>query len=190
MRVGRTSPGAALLMMLLLGCSDRDGIVEVSWQVEDASLERLYPLGFESDTCELSSASTEQSTGARYDLRVRLTIAFNTDACAADHSTADCQVIEPILFPCNRFRGTALDVPPSAEDDESDPGYLMVVEPMIDPTDAEPFVASSTCIASPGPRVRRVRAGRITDLEVYQFIVLAIEHDEGQLLDIEACRPP
>lgn len=160
----------ALVMLGSCGEGGGDGIVEVYWQFDDAELERLYPLGELPDTCELESRS-----GIDYALLVRLTIARNTEACAEDWANPDCQVIAPITFSCDRFRGTALSVPVSAEDDGSDPGYLMVVEAVIDPTDTEPFVPERSCLAGPGPRVRRVKPGRITDLEIYQFIVLAID---------------
>jgi hypothetical protein len=64
----------------------------------------------------------------------------------------------------------------------------MIVEAMVDPTDTSPFVPISSCLTAPGPRVRQVRPGRITDLELYQFVVHAIDN-QGLLLDIDACRP-
>jgi hypothetical protein len=179
----RRLAGASLVLSLLGSCSDGDGIVEVYWQFEDAELHRVYPAGIEPDTCELESQG-----GVRYDLRVRLTIVENTPSCVDDWSNPDCQVIEPLLFPCNRSRGTALSVPPSAAEDGTDPGYLMVVEALVDPTDTSAFVPDSSCVTGPGPRVRQVRPGRITDLEIFQFIVAAIDN-QGQLLDIDACRP-
>jgi hypothetical protein len=173
-----------LLLPLSLGaCTDGDGIVEVYWQFDDADLRRIFPVGVEPDTCELTSES-----GVRYDLRVRLTIVENSEACSEDWTNPDCQIIEPLIFPCNRSRGTALSVPPSAADDGTDPGYLMVVETLVDPTDTAAFVPASSCVGGAGPRVRQVRPGRITDLEVYEFIVQAI-NNQGQLLDIDACRP-
>lgn len=174
---------ASALLLSLSSCSQGDGIVEVYWQFEDAELQRVYPVGVEPDTCEFESQS-----GILYDLRVRLTIVENTESCRDDWTNPDCQIIEPLLFPCNRSRGTALSVPASAAEDGTDPGYLMVVEALVDPTDTEPFVPKSSCVAGPGPKVRQVRPGRITDLEVYQFIVEAIDN-QGLLLDIDACRP-
>ena len=165
-----------------LGCGESDGIVEVYWQIEDARLERVYPQGQRSDTCEFHSQS-----GIRYDLRVRLTIVENTPDCTLDWSSEACQVIEPVLFPCNRSRGTAKSVPPSDLELADEPGYLMVVEALIDPTDTEPFVPSSSCMVGPGPRVREVRPGRITDLEVYQFVFSALDHANAQI-DIDSCR--
>jgi hypothetical protein len=175
---------ASLLLPLLGSCSDGNGIVEVYWQFNDADLRRVYPVGVEPDTCELESQS-----GVRYDLRVRLTIVANTQTCIDDWNDPGCEVIEQLLFPCNRSRGTALEVPPSATDDEDDPGYLMIVETMVDPTDTSAFVPDSSCVTGPGPRVRQVRPGRITDLELYQFVVHAIDTRDVLLLDIDACRP-
>lgn len=194
----RYAIGCALAALVLLGaCGDPDGIVEVYWQFDDAKLERLFPLGEYPTTCEFESQS-----GIRYDLRVQLTIVENTQACTDDPTSAECQVIEPKLFPCNRFRGTALSVPVSANPDGDDPGYLMFVEAVIDPTDTPPFVPSPACLSGPGPRVRHVRPGRITDLEIYQFVFAALDvealreaedSDPGSssalLIDIDACRP-
>ena len=173
----------SLALVSLASCGEGDGIVEVYWQFEDSNLRRIFPVGVEPDTCEFESMS-----GVRYDLRVQLTIVENTESCRDDWSNVDCQVIAPLLFPCNRSRGTALSVPPSAADDGTDPGYLMVVQTMVDPTDTDPFVPDESCVAGAGPRVRQVRPGRITDLEVYEFIVQAIDYPE-LLLDIDACRP-
>jgi hypothetical protein len=179
----RRTAALSLVLSLLGSCSDGDGIVEVYWQFVDVELQRVYPAGAEPDTCAFASES-----GVRYDLRVRLTIIENTPSCVDDRENPDCQVIEPMLFPCNRSRGTALSVPPSAADDGTDPGYLMIVETLVDPTDTSPFVPVSSCVSGPGPRARQVRPGRITDLEIYQFIVAAIDN-QGQPLDIESCRP-
>ena len=169
------------IALLASACTEEPGIVEVYWQFEDRNLERIFPQGDVADTCEFTSAS-----GIRYDLRVRLTVVENTDACAATPDDPACQIIEPVLFPCNRQRGTADPVPISARDD-SDPGYLMFVEAVIDPTDGPPFVPNSTCLVGPGPRVRKVRPGRITDLEVYEFIVEAVTLGD-YALDIDSCR--
>jgi hypothetical protein len=171
----------ALAVLLLAGCGERDGIVELYWQFDDTKLRRIYPLGVEADTCGLQSQTVD------YDLRVRLNVLENTQACLDDPSNVDCQVVEPMLFPCNRPRGTALHVPPS-ETEAGDPGYLMLVDLVIDPADADPFVPLATCVARPGPRVRQVRAGRITDLEIYEFILLTVDID-GEPLDLDACRP-
>jgi hypothetical protein len=173
-----------LLGAILLsgGCAEGEGIVEVYWQFEDRNLRRIFPQGDVSDTCEFVSAS-----GIRYDLRVRLSVTENSEACTAAPDDPGCPVIEPIVFPCNRRRGTAGSVPVSARDDGSDPGYLMIVEAVIDPTDGPAFVPNSTCLVGPGPRVRKVRPGRITDLEVYQFVVDAVTIGD-YALDLDACR--
>jgi hypothetical protein len=104
----RRAAALSLVLSLLGSCTDGDGIVEVYWQFLDVELDRVYPAGVAPDTCEIASAS-----GVRYDLRVRLTILENTPSCVDDWENPDCQVIEPLLFPCNRSRGTALWGPPT-----------------------------------------------------------------------------
>jgi hypothetical protein len=181
---------AGLALLALLGCGPDEGVVEVYWQFEDAQLDRIYPLGWRTSTC----AFTDRA-GDNYDIVVRLTIAHYTDACAEDHTDPSCHVVEPETFGCLTSRGTVTDVPPSSQDateTDDDPGYLMVVEPVIVPEASEAFVPISTCIGRPGPRVRRVRAGRITDLEIHEFIVHALDPAaEGNLrrIDLAACRP-
>jgi hypothetical protein len=169
-------------LVALPGCAEGEGIVEVYWQFEDAQLRRIYPPGDRFDTCDFTSGS-----GVTYDLRVRLSVIENTDACASQSDDPACQIIEPLLFPCNRFRGTANPVPVSAGADGTDPGYLMFVEAVIVPEGGEPFVPNPDCLLGPGPRVRKVRPGRATDLEVWQFIVSAVT-TENYALDIDGCR--
>ena len=62
-----------------------------------------------------------------------------------------------------------------------------VVEALIDPTDTPAFVPVSECIRSPGPRVRKVSPGRITDLELQQFIITQPDLTAGTA-DLDACR--
>ncbi len=186
----RTSLLAGLAVIAIaLGCGAEHGVVEVYWQFEDATLDRIYPLGYRTTTCSFLDRS-----GAKFDIRVQLTLAHYTDACAEDHTPSSCHVVEPQRFDCARARGTITDVPPSTADAsaiDSDPGYLMIVEPVIVPADGEAFVPASTCIGRPGPRVRRVRPGRIADLEVHEFVVHALDPDAlGDLarVDLDACQ--
>lgn len=175
-----------LLALAPASCGSEVGIVEVYWQVEDASLRRIYPPGDRTSTCAFTDLD-----GANFDLRVRLTIVHATDACALTPEDAACQVVAPLVFECLRARGTVTDVPPSSTDASEggdDPGYLMFVEPLIVPEQGEAFVARSTCIGYPGPRKRRVRAGRITDLEVHSLVFHALAGADAKV-DLDACRP-
>jgi hypothetical protein len=180
----------ALVALSGSGCGRDEGVVEVYWQFEDATLERVYPLGYRATSCGFTDRS-----GIEFDLRIQLTIVHYTDECAADHTDPACQLVEPRLFDCERARGTITGVPPSSEDasaTNSDPGYLMLVEPVIVPASGDSFVPTSTCIGRPGPRVRRVRPGHISDLEVHQFILHALDPSAEagmKLIDLEACRP-
>lgn len=179
--------GIGVALALAGGCAEGEGIVEVNWQFEDKDLQRIYPPGARSDTCGFISVDE-----IPYDLRVRLSVIENSEACAMGVEDPACQIIEPIVFPCNRFRGTANPVPSSAQADGSDPGYLMFVQTVVVPNPGEPdalrdaFVPQPLCLLGPGPRVRKVRPGRSTDLEVFQFIVSGIVPDYA--LKIDSCR--
>ena len=172
------------LVLAATGCGQQPGLVELAWQFDDAGLSRMFPQGSVRNTCTLPSAD-----GLEYALKVQLRIVTNDEPCTADPSLPSCQVIDPLIFDCNRFRGTAKQVPTSDPDDSGqDPGYLMFAEVLIQPsTSAEPFVADPSCIQGPGPRVRSVRSGRLTDLEVYQFVFSSYS-EGGDPVDIEACR--
>lgn len=172
---------ALALSLASLGCAETDGIVEVYWQFVDAELDPIYPQGSRADTCEFPSQS-----GIRYNLQVRLSVAQNDAACGAGLDDPGCEIVEQRLFPCDRQRGTLISVPVSVRSDGSDPGYLMFVDAVINPTDAEPFVPDESCLVGPGPRTRRVLPGRITDLEIFQYVFLA---SSDAPIDIDACRP-
>lgn len=176
-------PVLALCTLLTLGaCAEGDGIVEVAWQFDDAGLQRIFPQGSLPDTCEFASASV------RFSLVVRLRILENSAACADDPNADDCQEVLSETFPCYRYRGTAETVAVSAPaEGGSDEGYLMLVEALIDPTDTPAFVPVTTCVKSPGPRVRKVLPGRITDLELQQFIVTEPALTDGSA-DLDNCR--
>ncbi|EDM81109.1 hypothetical protein PPSIR1_29875 [Plesiocystis pacifica SIR-1] len=173
----------------LTGCGSEEGLVEVYWQFQDGALEPIYPQGARDDTCEFLD-----STGLRFNLRVQLTVAENDAACSTDegYEAAGCTVVVQEAFECNRGRGVAEPVPisgPNGTPGEDDPGYLMFVEALIEIGD-ESFVPSSSCLLAPGPRVRQVFPGRITDLEVAQFVFLPYSVGSGDAaIDTELCRP-
>ncbi|NVB39608.1 hypothetical protein G6O69_17330 [Pseudenhygromyxa sp. WMMC2535] len=182
MTPARVAPFFVVGALALGACASEEGIVEVYWEIENAELERIFPQGLRSDSCGFESES-----GIRFDLEVQLTIAENSTACAEGWDTSDCAVIEQLSFDCARSRGTATAVPISASGDE-DPGYLMFAELTMNPTDSAAFVPIAACMAGPGPRVRRVLPGRITDLEVYQFVFHALDPGKQGLVDIDLCR--
>ena len=179
----RTLP--LLACALGLGCGEQPGLVEIAWQVDDQSLQRIFPQGELGNTCGLPS------TTFNYDLQVRLRVIHNTETCAADPSLEECEVITPQVFDCNRFRGTATEVPvsdPDGEGGEPDLGYLMFADVLIKPTNTlEPFVVDPACVQGPGPRIRTVKPGRVTDLDLYQFVYSAYEIG-GPPVHLEDCR--
>jgi len=165
-------------LLVTTSCGPQKGIVELDWKVVDAQLNSIFPGGSQSDTCGLRGRG---AAGTRaYDLRVRLRVLDS--GCAADDTTAACEIASEI-FDCDRARGALVDIPPS------DNAYLMVVDAMVDLEDEDPYPILGACVAVPGPRLREVTAGHITDLSVYQLVAHAIDFDNpvANLLDLEAC---
>jgi len=152
----------------------------LTWAFFDRELDTLFPRGELADSCELRGRRGDQAR--LYELEVRLTV---SGPCGDDEPVDSCPVVAQERFSCDRFRGYLPEVPSS-----EDP-YLMSVEVVVVPEDADAFVAGPECVAVAGPRERTVLPGRITDLATYQLIVDAVGFGGGaslgSRLDLEAC---
>lgn len=134
------------------------------------------------DSCDLPGRIGTENV--EYDLEVELEICDST--CAAGCTGDGCNVVPPLRFSCNTARGSDPDVP------SSDVPYRFTVHTVVtlDDRDIVCRDPDPTCIAVPGPRERKIQAGLVTDLQVYQ-IVVDVDQDaprsgEGSL-DLEAC---
>jgi len=170
----------AVLPWLASACSLQDtGVVELNWVVKDRDGDAIFPAGqfmASGDTCNL----TATSGGARvsYDLRVQLEICDTT--CAGGCADEDCHVIPTETYPCTVARASERDVPAS-----SDP-YLFTVRAIVAGPGEDCVAPEPTCIATPGPRERRVQRGLVTDLQVFEIVIDA-DVDASDPLDLEAC---
>lgn len=167
----------------LTACGAETGAVELAWVFVDRDGDPIYPGGVfsiddERDSCGLSGVVAEQ--GIPYDLRIELSIC--DPSCAAGCEADECQVAERQRFACNAARGNNPEVPASAQ------SYRFTVQPVLSaPTlGVECRDAAPTCLAVPAARERRVEAGLVTDLQVYQ-IAVDVDHQSGEPLDLEAC---
>lgn len=181
----RPKPAAAwwAALVVLSGCAQGVGGVELSWAFFDRDVRTVYPRGDQTDACGLGGRAGEQARA--YDLNVRLTV---LEQCDEGAPLDDCTTVIDRTFDCDRFRGLIPELPSS-----EDP-YLMAVDVRVTPSGGDPYTAAPGCIAAPGPRLRTVRAGRITDLAVYQFVIEATKFDSGsdnlnRKLDVEGCQP-
>ncbi len=167
--------------MACSGCASDVGAVQVYWQFVDASGERIFP-GSLDDSCDLPGRRGEATVPYDLQLRVRIT---EDDCEGTDAST--CTTVVAQSLGCDQSRGIIEDVPVS-----SDP-YLMFLEVSLTPRDTIPFVVNSSCVSVPGPRRRRVDAGRLIDLAVNTMVVDAIDLDADNPLDrklnLDACEP-
>ena len=178
------SPLALWVALLpLAGCAEGVGGVELSWAFFDRDVHTVYPRGDQTDSCALGGRAGDAARP--YDLNVRLTV---LEACEEEDPIGTCDPVVDATFECDRFRGLIPELP------SSDEPYLMHVEVRVSPEGEDAFTAAPDCVAAPGPRLRTVRAGRVTDLAVYQFVIDATRFDSGaksldRRLDVEACRP-
>lgn len=176
---------SALVLCVAVGataCVERDaGVVELAWVFVDRNGDPIYPGGVLSlddqrDSCDLPGVAGGDVV--RYDLSLQVEIC--DPACAAGCDDPSCLVMDPLRFPCDTSRGSEREVPASEE-----PYRFTVkaaVESNITPDCVDPL---PTCIAVPGPRVRKVTAGLVTDLQVYQIAVDVT--DDSAPLDLEEC---
>jgi hypothetical protein len=177
-----------------LSCGANTAIVELDWAFVDNDGEPIFPGGAilsNRDTCSLTGV--DENGTQTYALNVSLVI---EDAACVDASgdlgdtgggtaAEDCEVARE-QFDCDRARGAITGLTVSEE------AYLMRVEVWArSHGDGEAsFLVDTSCIAVPGPRTRRVEAGRITDLAVYQLVAHGIDQDDSVAggLDLPGCR--
>ncbi|GEM_PF-5306299 len=165
---------------VITGCDDSVGMVELDWKLTDSTgSRRLHP------SCDIAA---NDANGVRnVALQVRLTISSTAGDCEHPADTAlqpGCIVAQKV-FPCDRYRGTIKDVP------AADDAYLMTVDVLVQPDRGEPrFVPGPRCISVPGPRSRRIEAGRISSLAVYQLIVHSVDLERHSRYDLQNCGDP
>lgn len=184
------------------GCAEPSGIVELDWSFVDSQGEAIFPGGKILETPDTCSLAGRDAQGSRdYQLQVRLVVRDQACEETLDEAggesggesgggvdTSACEVASE-FFGCDRARGALTEVPPSG-----DLPYVLDVEVWATPRGetAPAFQVRPQCIAVPGPRARKVQAGRITDLAVYQLVAYGIDLDDASAggLDLVGCRPP
>lgn len=174
---------AAMPLLLTGACTADTGVLELNWAFVDDQIEPIYPAGYERDTCDLTGRVGD--TERLYDMRVRVRISDPT--CEGGPGDPECRVLDPLVFPCNRARGTEMEVPASDEDLRFDVDVVVV------PRGGGAFVPTDECVTHPGPRLRPVPEGLVTDLAVYQLVVHGIDPTQqvqlDRQLDLFECNP-
>lgn len=158
----------------LSGCQE-EGVVEVAWNMVDRLGEPVYPGGVLStdrrpDSCDLPGFSIADPVG--YRLQMELESCDASGACASN------------LFSCAVHRG-AITIAP--QDDPYEFTLRAIARRNDREEDCPPL--DPACIATPGPRQRKVKDGLVTDLQVYQIVIDMEENGSSQAsrLDLEAC---
>ncbi len=184
--------GLGFTFLALAACAEPAGIVEIDWAFVDRNAAAIFPGGPILETPDTCALSGRDSQGTRdYALQVRLIA--REEICGGESETGETGetsdescIVREAYFGCDRARGALTDVPPS------DAPYIFELEVWATPAgeSAPGFAIDPACIAVPGPRTRRVEAGRITDLAVYQLVANAIDLDDPVSggLDLVGCR--
>ncbi|MGB1014935.1 MAG: hypothetical protein ACPG4T_12435 [Nannocystaceae bacterium] len=188
----RVGLSAGLAMLALPGCNHTEGQVELHWAFLDRDSAPVVPGNSLTlpDTCSLLGTLDPDIGETRYALEVVLHTCLSscTDGCLTDPA---CQVIAPQRFSCETTRAT-VDLPAS-----EDP-YLFATEVVARQEDSETCACaiSSTCVATPGSRLRKVLAGLVTDLQVQQMVLTTLDFagdfdsDRNLHLDLATCCEP
>lgn len=184
--------GASLIS--LSGCARQEGAVELDWSIVDGDFEDLFPGQRYSSSCNFSKLAQLQldadSDKPKSELAPPLSVDFSLQVrlriydCAESETLEVCEQRPPVrkeVFDCQHMRGTIGGL------SSRDTPYLFVVDTVMTPSQGPNFVPRGTCVATPGARRRRIRAGQITNLAVYQIVVQATE---DRLLEVEKCREP
>lgn len=176
----RRRPGAALACAVLLGlpavpaCTDSRGIVQIAWAFVDRSGATVFPAGDLGDTCSFRGALDGRDRD--YDLQIAVRVCDPT--CAGGCDDDACLIVDPLLYSCLSARG-------SSEVPSSESPYQFQVDVIAEFDETCACVVQAPCAEVPGPRLRMVRPGLITDLQVYQ-LVLDMQ-DVGGVFDLDGC---
>lgn len=180
------------LVCMVSGCARQEGAVELDWSIVDGDFEDLFPGQRYSSSCEFKNIARFQLPAngvqgnaiAPIDVDLKLQLRLRVFDCPEDATVQSCEqspIVDEKTFDCDHMRGTIGKLP------SVDRSYLFVVDTIITPSQGPSFVPLQRCVATPGSRRRRIRAGQITNLAVYQVVV---QGTASRPLLIQDCIPP
>ncbi|MEZ4453211.1 MAG: hypothetical protein R3B09_27360 [Nannocystaceae bacterium] len=161
-------------MTTVFGCTDTRGIVQIAWSFVDRGGNSVFP-GPLGDTC--SFHGVVDGADRSFDLRVAVRLC--DPECSAGCGDDGCLLVDPLVYSCLGARG-------SSEVPAMDTPYEFKVEVLADLGSECTCVIEEPCAEVPGPRLRMVRTGLITDLQVYQ-LVLGLASPSQAELSLEGC---
>ncbi len=175
-----------IALAMAAGCAMDEGVVELNWVFVDRAGERMFPksaLSARDSMCDL--AGRRGAEPVRYDLHASLLICDLACVEAQGGCAEACVVLPRRRLACDAARHSEVDVPAS-----SNP-YVFDVDPVLRASDrAQDCLPAHTCVSSPGPRQRRVRAGKTVDLQVMEYMINVLasaNNEQDERLDLDAC---
>ncbi len=180
-RPRRHAPRVALGIALAGGfCCDRThGEIELNWTVVDAAGASVFPTRDLDDLCGFTGRMVAEGPRARYALHVQLELC--DPACGCDPA---CEPTR-LTFDCDAARGWGTVLA-----DE----YELRVSLIARPETGCACELTPACALAPGPRVRAVEPGLVTDLQVFLFVLsgfrLGTKEKGSPLMDLDGCCVP
>ena len=169
---------AAVGGALAPACGRDEGVVEIAWSFVDSSGRAVFPSGGLNDTCAMTG---RLGAGDPRSYALHLEIRLCDPACPGGCDDPACWHEDPLRFGCDVARGSAIV---AAQPDPVLVDARVVAVALGDPACA--CAVEPPCAQVPGPRLRQLRAGLVTDLHVY-LLVLALPDPERAALDLDAC---
>lgn len=183
-RAGSPALPAALLAALAAACERAHGEVELNWTVVNVGGRDVFPAGPFDDLCQFIGRTAEGGERRPYSLNVRLSLC--EPGCADDCAADPACVVEALDFPCNAARG--FDTVPARE-----APYTLAVDLVADLGGACACALGPACALVPGPRMRAIEPGLVTDLQVYLLVLTGLDLgiDTAEMgrtvMDLDAC---
>lgn len=165
-RAGSPTLAPLLLAALAAACERSHGEVELNWTVVDAGGRDVFPVGPFDDLCSFIGRTAEDGARRPYSLNVRLSLC--EPGCATDCASDPSCLVEALDFSCNAARG--FDTVPARE-----ASYEMVVDLVADFGGACACALGPSCALVPGPRLRAIEPGLVTDLQVYLLVLTGLD---------------
>lgn len=183
-RRGR-SLGLGLGLLLAPACENTAGEVELNWTVVDAAGQAMFPAGDFGDLCEFIGRAVPGGERRPYSLRAQLRLC--EPGCPGDCADEPSCQVETLRYRCDAARG--FSTVPAREEP-----YLFEVAMVADFGGGCSCELGPACALAPGPRMRKVEPGLVTDLQVYLFVLTGIDifaqiqPEQGRtVMDLDRC---
>jgi len=182
----RWTAGFMIALFALVACNHQEGIVEINWAFVDQDGDKIIPSRDAENSCGF--AGNLAGKAENYQMQVELRVC--EPGCEGGCENPACYAVDPFRFDCHALRASS-KLPASFDGYEFQVAVIAV--PDNNAQEQCECELRSPCIERPGPRIRTIEAGLITDLQVYQLVLALptvepiISADERIVFDVQEC---